>query len=72
MNQLETYHKLRDVQRKLKHLRDLNTMNSNDDPVSYGVALAYDNAFNMLDGVANTLYRTGIEQENPDEWRWTV
>jgi len=67
MNQLETYHTLRAVQRNLKHLRDLNTMKSNEDPVSYGVALAYDNAFNMIDGVANTLYRTGIEQENPDE-----
>lgn len=67
MNQLETYHKLRDVQRKLKHLRDLNTMNSSDDPVSYGVALAYDNAYNMIDGVANVLYRTGIEQENTND-----
>ena len=67
MNQLETYHKLRDVQRKIKHLRDLNTMSSNDDPVSYGVALAYDNALNMIDGVANQLYREGITQENEDD-----
>ena len=66
MNQLETYHKLRDVQRKIKHLRDLNTMSLNGDPVSQGVALAYDNAFNMIDGVANQLYREGIEQENSD------
>ena len=67
MNQLETYHKLRDVQRKIKHLRDLNTMSSSDDPVSYGVALAYDNAFNMIDSVANALYRAGVEQENTDD-----
>ena len=66
MNQLETYHKLRDVQRKIKYLRDLNTMSLNGDPVSQGVALAYDNAFNMIDGVANQLYRDGIEQENAD------
>ena len=67
MNQLETYHKLRDVQRKIRYLRDLNTMNSSEEcPVSYGVALAYDNAYNMLDGVANQLYREGIEQENSD------
>jgi hypothetical protein len=66
MNQLETYHKLRDVQRKIKYLRDINTMNSVGDPVSHGVALAYDNAFNMIDGVANQLYREGIEQENSD------
>ena len=68
MNQLETYHKLRDVQRKIKLASpDLNYINSNEDPVAYAVALAYDNAYNMIDGIANTLYRTGIEQENPDE-----
>ena len=67
MNQLETYHKLRDVQRKLKHLRDLNTMSLNGDPVSQGVALAYDNAYSMIDKIANELYRTGIEQENTDD-----
>ena len=66
MNQLETYPKLRDVQRKIKYLRDLNTMTSVGDPVSPGVALAYDNAYNMIDGVANQLYRDGIEQENSD------
>jgi len=66
MNQLETYHKLRDVQRKIKHLRDLNTMSSSGDPVSYGVALAYDNAYVMVDKLANQLYRAGIEQENED------
>ena len=64
MNQLETYHKLRDVQRKLKHLRDLNIISSNSDPVFDMVALAYDNAYDMVDGIANTLYRTGIEQED--------
>ena len=67
MNQLETYHKLRDAQRKIKHLRDLNTMSSNADPVSRGVALAYDNAYNMVDKIANKLYRAGIEQENADD-----
>ena len=67
MNQLETYHKLRDAQRKIKHLRDLNTMSSNDDPVSRGVALAYDNAYSMVDKIANKLYRAGIEQENADD-----
>ena len=67
MNQLETYHKLRDAQRKIKHLRDLNTMSSNGDPVSHGVALAYDNAYNMVDKIANKLYRAGIEQENADD-----
>jgi len=66
MNQLETYHKLRDVQRKLKHLRDLNTMSLNGDPVSQGVALAYDNAYNMVDKVANRLYREGILQEDEE------
>ena len=67
MNQLETYHKLRDAQRKIKHLRDLNTMSSNDDPVSRGVALAYDNAYSMVDKIANELYRAGIEQESADD-----
>ena len=67
MNQLETYHKLRDAQRKIKHLRDLNTMSSNGDPVSHGVALAYDNAYSMIDKIANELYRAGVEQENADD-----
>ncbi len=66
MNQLETYHKLRDVQRKIKHLRDLNTMSLNGDPVSQGVALAYDNAHTMVDKLANELYREGILQEDEE------
>ena len=72
MNQLETYHKLRDMQRKIKHLRDLNTMSLNGDPVSQGVALAYDNAYGMVDKIANQLYREGIAQENEDDWSRTV
>jgi hypothetical protein len=67
MNQLETYHKLRDMQRKIKHLRDLNTMGSTEDPVSRGVALAYDNACGMVDKIANQLYREGITQEETDD-----
>jgi hypothetical protein len=67
MNQLETYHKLRDVQRKLYHLRGLNTMGTKDDPVSHAVGMAYDNAYGMVDKIANQLYREGIAQENPDE-----
>ena len=66
MNQLETYHKLRDVQRKLYHLRGLNTMGT-DDPVSRAAGLAYDNAYAMVDKVANQLYREGIAQENEDD-----
>ena len=64
MNQLETYHQLRDIQKKLYHLRDLNTMGTKDDPVSRGVGLAYDNAYNMIDKVANRLYREGVLQED--------
>lgn len=67
MNQLETYHKLRDMQRKVKHLRDLNTMSLNGDPVAQGVALAYDNAYGMVDKIANQLYREGITQGEPEE-----
>ena len=67
MNQLETYHKLRDVQRKIKHLRDLNTMGSTEDPVSRAVSLAYDNAYGMVDKIANQLYREGIAQGEPEE-----
>ena len=67
MNQLETYHKLRDVQRKIKHLHDLNTMSLNGDPVSQGVALAYDNAYTMVDKLANRLYHEGIAQEEPED-----
>ena len=66
MNQLETYHKLRDIQSKLYHLRSLNTMSLNDDPVSRAAGLAYDNAYVMVDKLANQLYREGIEQENED------
>ncbi len=66
MNQLETYHKLREMQRKIKHLRDLNTLGPTEDPVSQGVALAYDNAYNMVDKLANRLYRDGITQEEPE------
>ena len=66
MNQLETYHKLRDMQRKLYHLRDLNTMGA-DDPVSRAVGLAYDNAYGMVDKIANRLYREGITQEEPED-----
>lgn len=67
MNQLETYHKLRDIQSKLYHLRGLNTMGSNDDPVSRAAGLAYDNAYSMVDKVANQLYREGISQGEPEE-----
>jgi len=56
MNQLETYHKLCGVIVALIHLRDSNT----DNP---GVALAYDNACIMIDDIADTLYQTGIEQD---------
>ena len=64
VNQLETYHQLRDIQKKLYHLRDLNTMGTKDDPVSRAASLAYDNAYNMIDKVANRLYREGILQED--------
>jgi hypothetical protein len=67
MNQLETYHKLRDMQRKLYHLRGLNTMGSTEDPVSRAVGLAYDNAYGMVDKIANQLYREGIAQGEPEE-----
>ena len=67
MNQLETYHQLRDIQKKLYHLRGLNTMGSNDDPVSRAVGLAYDNAYGMVDKIANQLYREGITQEEPED-----
>ena len=67
MNQLEIYHKLRDIQSKLYHLRGLNTMGSNDDPVSRAAGLAYDNAYAMVDKVANQLYRDGISQGEPEE-----
>ena len=75
MNQLETYHKLREMQRKIKHLRDFNTAGFNryvsrcdysDAPVVRDVALAYDNAYNMVDKLANKLYRDGITQEEPE------
>ena len=67
MNQLETYHQLRDIQKKLYHLRGLNTMGTKDDPVSRAVAGAYDNAYGMVDKIANQLYREGIAQEDPEE-----
>ena len=67
MNQLETYHKLREIQSKLYHLRSLNTMGSNDDPVSRAAGLAYDNAYAMVDKIANQLYREGITQGEPEE-----
>jgi molybdenum-dependent DNA-binding transcriptional regulator ModE len=67
MNQLETYHKLRDMQRKVKHLRDLNTMGSTEDPVSRAAGLAYDNAYGMVDKIANQLYREGIAQGEPED-----
>ena len=67
MNQLETYHKLRDMQRKIKHLRDLNTIGSTEDPVSRAVGLAYDNAYGMVDKLANRLYRDGITQGEPED-----
>ena len=67
MNQLETYHKLRDIQSKLYHLRSLNTMGSTEDPVSRAVGLAYDNAYGMVDKLANKLYREGITQGEPEE-----
>ena len=55
------------MQRKIKHLRDLNTLGPTEDPVSQGVALAYDNAYNMVDKLANRLYRDGITQEEPED-----
>ena len=64
VNQLETYHQLRDIQKKLYHLKGLNTMGTKDDPVSRAAGLAYDNAYNMVDKVANRLYREGILQED--------
>ena len=67
MNQLETYHKLREIQSKLYHLRGLNTIGSTEDPVSRAVGLAYDNAYGMVDKIANQLYREGIAQEEPEE-----
>jgi len=67
MNQLETYHKLRDMQRKIKHLRDLNTLSSNEDPVSRGVSGAYSIAYRMVDKLANELYHEGITQEEPED-----
>ena len=66
VNQLETYHQLRDIQKKLYHLRGLNTMGTKDDPVSRAASLAYDNAYNMVDKVANRLYREGILQEDEE------
>ena len=67
MNQLETYHQLRDIQKKLYHLRGLNTMGTKDDPVSRAVGLAYDNAYGMVDKLANKLYREGITREEPED-----
>ena len=66
MNQLETYHQLRDIQKKLYHLKGLNTMGTKDDPVSRAASLAYDNAHYMVDKVANRLYREGILQEDEE------
>jgi hypothetical protein len=42
-------------------------MGSNDDPVSRAASLAYDNAYAMVDKVANQLYRDGISQGDPEE-----
>ena len=67
MNQLETYHQLRDIQKKLFHLRDLNTLGTNGDPVSRAVSGAYYNAYAMVDKLANKLYRDGITQEEPED-----
>ena len=67
MNQLETYHKLREIQSKLYHLRSLNTMGSTEDPVSRAASLAYDNAYGMVDKLANKLYREGITQGEPED-----
>ena len=67
MNQLETYHQLRDIQKKLFHLRDLNTLGPTGDPVSRAVSGAYDNAYAMVDKLANRLYRDGITQEEPED-----
>ena len=39
-------------------------MGTKDDPVSRAASLAYDNAYNMVDKVANRLYREGILQED--------
>ena len=41
-------------------------MGTKDDPVSRAVGLAYDNAYNMVDKVANRLYREGILQEDEE------
>ena len=43
-------------------------MGTKDDPVSRAASLAYDNAYNMVDKVANRLYREGILQEDY-EWQ---
>ena len=63
MTDVETYHALRDIQRKIKYLRDLNTMGTKTDPVSKAAGLAYDNTYRMLDKLANRLYNEGIKGE---------
>jgi hypothetical protein len=55
------------MQRKIKHLRDLNTLSSNEDPVSRGVSGAYSIAYRMVDKLANELYHEGITQEEPED-----
>ena len=42
-------------------------MGSTEDPVSRAVGLAYDNAYGMVDKIANKLYREGIAQEEPED-----
>ena len=42
-------------------------MGTKDDPVSRAASLAYDNAYGMVDKLANKLYREGITQGEPEE-----
>ena len=63
MSDVDTYHKLREIQRKIKHLRDLNVMGPNTDPISDAVGKAYSNSYDMIDKLANSLYNEGINKE---------
>ena len=42
-------------------------MGTKDDPVSRAASLAYDNAYAMVDKLANKLYRDGITQGEPED-----
>jgi len=63
MKEVEIYHKLREIQRKVKHLRDLNVMGPHADPISHAVGRAYSNSYDMIDKLANSLYNEGINKE---------